>query len=203
MIDGPYGGLQQHRVIHGLFDHVVLIAGGGEIAAVLPWMLSLTGVMADTERPCRLQRLNLVWCVKHVSAAAWIEDASKRCLEKSQGKLEIDIHVTSEGEKDSVSAMRRPATASPGREKTNLTHTESIRADEKPSVQPQWMRFHGGRPSLHEFLSVLIADGRTIVIGCGPEGMRIDLSNACARLQGRVLRGKAVEVALHCEAFGW
>ena len=48
-----------------------------------------------------------------------------------------------------------------------------------------------------------VGAGKTLVFGCGPESLRTDLANACAAAQKKVLSGKAQEVAMHLEAFGW
>ena len=39
--------------------------------------------------------------------------------------------------------------------------------------------------------------------GCGPESLKIDVSNTCAQLQMRVLQGECESIALHSETFGW
>ena len=38
---------------------------------------------------------------------------------------------------------------------------------------------------------------------CGPESLKIDVSNACAAAQRQVLRGQTQEVSLLLEDFGW
>ncbi|KAH7360986.1 FAD-binding domain-containing protein [Rhexocercosporidium sp. MPI-PUGE-AT-0058] len=42
-----------------------------------------------------------------------------------------------------------------------------------------------------------------IFLGCGPQDMNIDLSNAVAACQTRVLSGQVREISLWTEAFGW
>lgn len=41
------------------------------------------------------------------------------------------------------------------------------------------------------------------MIACGPESLKIDVSNACATAQKSVLGGKVKEVGLLLEDFGW
>ena len=82
-IDGPYGGLEQHRAMHRLYDHVILVAGGGGISAMLPWLTSLSRQIADLDEPCRVQRVDLIWCVRHASARAWVELELRECLPTS------------------------------------------------------------------------------------------------------------------------
>ncbi|KAF2499659.1 pectin lyase-like protein [Lophium mytilinum] len=57
------------------------------------------------------------------------------------------------------------------------------------------------KPILSGVLGRLVDGNRAIVLSCGPESMKADLSNAVARLQRRVLEGKMQEVALHTETF--
>ncbi len=59
----------------------------------------------------------------------------------------------------------------------------------------------GARPDIEQVVGVMIGDRRTAVLGCGPEGLKIDLSNLVAREQKRVIRGQAKEVMLHTETF--
>lgn len=44
---------------------------------------------------------------------------------------------------------------------------------------------------------------RLAVIGCGPPGLKNDLSNSVASVQGEVLRGSIREAMLHTETFDW
>lgn len=62
---------------------------------------------------------------------------------------------------------------------------------------------HKGRPDLKQAVSDALSPGRNMILGCGPESMKVDLSNAAAGLQSRVLKGTCAEVALHTETFGW
>ena len=62
---------------------------------------------------------------------------------------------------------------------------------------------HRGRPLLTDRLPQLLEAPRTCVLGCGPESMKIDLSNGVAKAQQKVWRGELREVALHTETFGW
>jgi len=66
-----------------------------------------------------------------------------------------------------------------------------------------------GRPDLKELVRRHTMDvdagTKVAVTSCGPASMGLDVRNACADAQGRILKGKggAGEVWLHCEAFGW
>jgi hypothetical protein len=49
----------------------------------------------------------------------------------------------------------------------------------------------------------MVSHRRTIILGCGPESLKVDLSNTAAKLQSKVLQHEADEVVLHTETFGW
>lgn len=62
------------------------------------------------------------------------------------------------------------------------------------------------RPVVSELLPSLVSSlrgGRAFVMGCGPEGLKIELGNVMAGLQKRVVRGEMEKVVLHMETFGW
>ncbi|KAF2454578.1 ferric reductase like transmembrane component-domain-containing protein [Lineolata rhizophorae] len=59
------------------------------------------------------------------------------------------------------------------------------------------------RPDLGRILPGLVSGRRAVVLECGPESMKIDVSNILAALQKRVLSGDMCEIALHSETFGW
>ena len=62
---------------------------------------------------------------------------------------------------------------------------------------------HTGRPVMAAVLRELVRQGEsTMVVGCGPDTFRVDLANAVAAEQSRVLRGEVVEFAMHLEKFG-
>ena len=70
---------------------------------------------------------------------------------------------------------------------------------------------HHHRPSLPTIVEQCLPDtaSRTCFLGCGPESMKVDLCNAVAGAQKRVLRGgggrggRLKEVAVWVEGFGW
>ena len=204
-IDGPYGGLEQHRAMHRLYDHVILVAGGGGVSAMLPWLTSLSRHIADLDEPCRVQRVDLIWCIRHASARAWVEDEIRECLRLAGRSVHIGIHVTD----------GKPADVSSSESASDDEHSKEIEAsivskdmeNEKiqrvRSYQDHAVSLHAGRPYLPSLLPSLLSYRRTTILGCGPESLKIDLSNAAAKLQSRVLSGDADEIVLHTETFGW
>jgi NAD(P)H-flavin reductase len=210
LIDGPYGGLEQHRAMHRLYDHVVLVAGGGGISAMLPWLVSLSRQIAGLDEPCRVQRVDLIWCIRHANARAWIEDELQDCLRLAGHCVHVDVYVT-DGEPGDASSSRfvsehvgsddeRPKemgiiVAAHEKEKRSMDGSSSDH-DRRP-------RIHAARPYLPSLLPSIVKHRRTIIMGCGPESLKIDLSNTAAKLQSTVLGNEAGEIVLHTETFGW
>lgn len=62
LIDGPYGGV--NRPIYRLFDHVILVVGGGGVSAALSWVQDLS-CRLNKEQARRVPKVSLVWCVRH------------------------------------------------------------------------------------------------------------------------------------------
>jgi NAD(P)H-flavin reductase len=204
-IDGPYGGLEQHRAMHRLYDHVILVAGGGGISAMLPWLISLSRQIANIDEPCRVQRVDLIWCVRHDSARAWIEQELRECLRLAGHSVHADVYVTDGKPGDVSSSESASDDESPKELEANMDskdkETETVRRvrsdhDRTPSV-------HAGRPYLPSLLPSMVSHRRTIILGCGPESLKVDLSNTAAKLQSKVLQHEADEVVLHTETFGW
>jgi hypothetical protein len=79
---------------------------------------------------------------------------------------------------------------------------ESMNASSAASLMSHLGEIAHGRPVMNEVIETSVGQGRTFVIGCGPDSMRSILSNACAKVQMKVMRGETEEVALHLEAFG-
>ena len=210
LIDGPYGGLEQHRAMHRLYDHIILVAGGGGISAMLPWLSSLSRRIAALDEPCRVQRVDLIWCVRHASAQQWIEAELRECLEVAGAAIHVDIYVTNDGPDITLSSgsASEDITSDDEKPRAEDTGTET-KADWKQSVhaarstKAQSSHFHTGRPHLPSLLPSIVSHRRTMIMACGPESLKIDLSNTAAKLQSRVLNNEADEIVLHTETFGW
>jgi predicted ferric reductase len=204
-IDGPYGGLEQHRAMHRLYDHVILVAGGSGISAMLPWLNSLSQRIADLDEPCRAQRVDLIWCVRHASARAWIEQELRECLRLAGHRVHVDVYVTDGKPGDISSSESASDDESPNELEVDMESKEKeaetirrVRSDHDRAAS-----VHAGRPYLPSLLPSLVSHRRTIILGCGPESLKVDLSNAAAKLQSNVLQNEADEVVLHTETFGW
>lgn len=211
-LDGPYGGLLQHEGMHRLYDHVILVAGGGGISAMLPWLTDLASHIQNIKEPRRVQKVNLIWCIRHASAKTWVADELRDCLRLAGKSIHVDVYVTG----DDPSTRSRDASRQASEMDDSATSPDEISraigdSDEKAlaaqgrvlSSTSYGERVHTGRPHLLPTLEGLITLRKTLIMGCGPESLKIDLSNAAAMLQSRVLRDEAEEVSLHTETFGW
>ena len=204
-IDGPYGGLEQHRAMHRLYDHVILVAGGGGVSAMLPWLISLSRQIADLDEPCRVQRVDLIWCIRHASARAWIEQELRECLQLAGNSVHVDVYVTDGKPGDVFSSESASDDESPKEVEVNMEckEKETETARRVRSDHDRTAGVHAGRPYLPSLLPSIVSHRRTIVLGCGPESLKVDLSNTAAKLQSKVLQHEADEVVLHTETFGW
>lgn len=196
-IDGPYGGMSGWQFLHQRFDQIVMIAGGSGISAMLPWMLHFTSMM-DSESSCRTTSMHLVWCVQHVSAISWI---TEELAFAAKHGIEVSIFVTQERSKATGDGIFDGGHTEPA--KTPTCEEKVLSPDAGTTSSGQEKASYGSRPVIHKLLEQTIAGPSTIVMACGPESLKIDVSNAVAALQSRVLKDFATEIALHTESFGW
>lgn len=75
-IDGPYGGMQ--RRIEA-FDHVVLIAGGSGITAIVSQLLDLIKRMRDGKAVTKSVRV--IWALKRPETMEWFKEELRICRE--------------------------------------------------------------------------------------------------------------------------
>jgi hypothetical protein len=133
-----------------------------------------------------------MWAVKHAASLPWVDEELDKCMAQGGKSVRVDIRVTNEdGLPTRSSGSQNELEKGIGNGTT--PDRESLAA----------VTSFGHRPAMDQVLSGLVGGGRTIVLGCGPESLKIDLSNAVAGLQRRVLKGEAQEVRLHTETFGW
>lgn len=215
-LEGPYGGLD--RRIELAYDHLILIAGGGGITAILPWISMLAQKIKDGSlSSVRVRRISVLWTVKQSKHLDWASQALKENLTVLSSVMNINVSfvVTHEdSEKDTtqlqVAGHAKLSEANADDKITILTDTQEGAAEaastkhdvlEYPDISTFGTIDHGRR-SISEYLGGLKLDGRNFVIGCGPAGLRSDVANACASLQKRVLQSEAQEIAMHLEEFG-
>ena len=75
-IDGPYGGTK--RDIHS-FDHVVLIAGGSGITALISHLLDLIKRMRDGKAVTK--KVQIIWALKRPETMEWFKEELRICRE--------------------------------------------------------------------------------------------------------------------------
>jgi len=211
LLDGPYGGIC--RPVERYYDTLVLTAGGSGITACLPWLLSFTTKALSSYDLGMMRRVVLIWTIKKADHFLWIEDHLRNCVQRNQDNanglnLQMKFHVTMDDDsfrnnqdcienlfehqsKDDPGFASRTASAQLASQQTSLDKMVDLGKVTK------------GRPVLKDLLSEEILEGKTLVIGCGPESFLTDLTNACGGLQKKVLQGEIAELALHTERFGW
>jgi len=192
-IDGPYGGIG--RRLELLYDELILIAGGSGITACLPWLEQAVRV-----KEARVHRVVLLWSVTSEDHLSGIQQYLSSALAGTRHDtlIELRFHVTrnvpAEGnivEGTSISEIKAPAT----------TDSSFSRAADNSIPMNELGRLESGRPDLKKFIPDNVRGSKTFVIGCGPDDMRIDVSNAVAAAQSKVIHGEVSEIGLHLEAF--
>lgn len=73
-IDGPYGGMR--RTMHS-FDHVVLIAGGSGITALVSHLLDLVKRMRDGKAVTK--HVHIIWALKRPEIMEWFKEELRIC----------------------------------------------------------------------------------------------------------------------------
>ena len=75
-IDGPYGGVKRDLAS---FDHVVLIAGGSGITAVISHLLDLIKRMRDGKS--LVKKVQIIWALKRPETMEWFKEELRICRE--------------------------------------------------------------------------------------------------------------------------
>jgi len=194
-VDGPYGGVT--RPIESLFDTMILVAGGAGITACMPWIKHVLTQSQLDPNPVKVKKMFLVWIMKEADHFAWVkrllEDASAHGIKELA--LVMNFFITD-------SASKGPSQAQDNEEKNDAIEAVTAASDRSTSMTSLGSVVHE-RPDISKLVSGMFDAGRTFVFACGPDGLRNDLSNAVAAVQGRAMKGEIQEVALHTEAFGW
>ena len=194
-VDGPYGGVG--RRLELLYDELILIAGGSGITACLPWLEQAVRV-----KEARVCRVVLLWSVTSEEHLSWIQEylSSVLAAARHDTMIELRFHVSraiaAEGSISGAASMSETKTPA----QTESPCSE-VGEDRKPVSINELGHLKYGRPNLKHFIQDSVRGPKTFVIGCGPEDMRIDLSNAVAAAQSKVVQGKVLEIGLHLEAF--
>lgn len=75
-IDGPYGGMRRNL---DSFDHVVLIAGGSGITALVSQLLDLIKRMRDAKAVTKT--VHVIWALKRPDTMEWFKEELRICRE--------------------------------------------------------------------------------------------------------------------------
>lgn len=178
LLEGPYG----HRCDVDQYDHIVLIAGGSGIAAILPYVFAL----GQTERK---RRISVVWTVRNAEYAADVL-ANELSAERTQ-HVSLELYLT----KDSPEVARRVIAG--GDLGYGALDSNKDRTD---------VKLLRGRPNTDELIATHVdalleeKNTRLAVLGCGPGGMMDDLRRTVA---GAYETGLATRLEYFEEAFTW
>ncbi|KAK9335245.1 hypothetical protein LIPSTDRAFT_64448 [Lipomyces starkeyi NRRL Y-11557] len=207
-LDGPYGGVK--RPLESVYDTLLLVACGSGITACLPWMLHAVARAKADRDTVVIKRVVLVWVIRHATALSWIQEELSTL--HGSGELGVEIicrfHLTGSSTTHNIEKQIR-AGSSQGANSDVMARSESGQDNVySESVYAMGLAELGtcitGRPAMKELLNNYVGIGeKVMVIGCGPETFKIDLANAVAGAQKRVLTGQCREIALHLETFGW
>lgn len=190
-IEGPYGLAQ--NLNH--FDSVLLVAGGTGITFALSHFLS---ILKDArEDSTAVQRLHLVWNVRHHTDITWIAPLLNNAFELGLGgtSVTIDVHVTRSAAAASPNAVQLSALdekdahpdatddnvndGSPGSNTPTVTSSSSNSAKDKEGVIGTWsdtgvspgiaavLHMHRGRSHLDTILAADVATTRGAGAGLG------------------------------------
>lgn len=89
-VDGPYGGMQ--RRIEA-FDHVVLIAGGSGITAIVSQLLDLIKRMRDGKAVTK--SIQVIWALKRPETMEWFKEELRICREFAPpGSVQCQFYIT-------------------------------------------------------------------------------------------------------------
>lgn len=175
LLEGPYG----HPADVSTFDHVLLIAGGSGIAAILPYLATLPG-----------RRVTVAWMARN---AEYTADVFNYELSPSViSDVPVHLFVTRQGPEEALAVLKAAGVAD---------------ADITSSTAPG-VHIMPGRPRMDGLvqasLGSLLGGERLAVVACGPGVMMDDLRLAIANSYGSG-KGQVDGSTLHYfeEAFVW
>lgn len=190
LLEGPYG----HRCDLDVFDHVLLLAGGSGIAAVLPYIFAL-------RRAPKKRTISIVWTVRNAAYAADVlahELAPARTQHAS-----LDLYLTQE---EPVRARAFLA----GLDVPLDTGYAAVDPGAVGDTHRREVVLTRGRPPVRDLLAAQVdalrsdATSRLAVLACGPGQMMDDLRQAVADAYGGWLgQVDAGRLEYFEEAFTW
>ncbi|KAI0833567.1 putative ferric-chelate reductase [Trametes gibbosa] len=202
LIEGPYG----HSENVGRFEHVLLVAGGSGITAILPYLHELR-TKDTTTRATR--HVHVVWIVKNSVYAADVlahELASVASTESLH--ITVELYLTRESgvqAADFVASLPANAHARLGSDAPTEKSEDAKSLSSASTAAPAIL---AGRPQMDaligEALKQLVGGERVAVVACGPARMMDDLRRAVVNAYGtgeHQIRGDGLEYFE--ESFAW
>lgn len=197
LLEGPYG----HRCPVEEFEHVLLIAGGSGIAAILPYVFALAGGADLPDSGGKKKRVSVVWTVRNAAYAADIL-ANELSTERTP-HVSLDLYLTQE----------EPVAARAFLADLDVDFDTGYGAVDPAAVGDRERRdvvLARGRPPIRELVAAqvdaLALDGnsRLAVLGCGPGAMMDDLRAVVTDVYGPWLgQVDPGRVEYFEEAFTW
>ncbi|PPJ55817.1 hypothetical protein CBER1_01554 [Cercospora berteroae] len=115
-IDGPYGGMRRSM---DSFDHVVLIAGGTGITAIVSHLLDLIRRMRDGKAVTK--DIHLIWAMKRPETMEWFKEELRICREFAPpDSVSCQFYITAAKRQKNTGTL--VSTQTPGRPVSMVFH---------------------------------------------------------------------------------
>ncbi|KAF2858045.1 hypothetical protein K470DRAFT_296661 [Piedraia hortae CBS 480.64] len=103
-LDGPYGGMRRQLAS---FDHVILIAGGSGITAIVSYLLDLVKRLRTGRAVA--QNVELIWTMKRPETMEWFREELRTCKEFAPiGSVSCRFYITGATRATAVATPTRP-----------------------------------------------------------------------------------------------
>ncbi|WFD00358.1 hypothetical protein MYAM1_003106 [Malassezia yamatoensis] len=181
-LDGPYG----FTTDPASYEHVLLFAGGSGVSYVLPIAMHLMRRCAEQDPRVLTKRIRFVWTAHTTGLIDWLESDLAAILRYKKTlpiSIELDVHVTGEA--------------------SGSKHESYVQT---------MIKAYGVRPNIDalvkEEVKEALSDNTTSLATyvCGPGSLAHDLSNAMAKTNLDLARGRLGslrDVYLDVEHFDW
>ena len=164
-LEGPYGG--HHWDLSVDFDNIILVAGGGGISAVLPWLEDFALKVRAGER-VQASSIKLYWSVREWSAVSWIAEALEGLqLGQLRPRFEIVVHIT----RDEMTDKKKGPVKRDSIELEDISSSEKAGGSESPAKNAEqlFITLRSGRIDLRGTFADLPGGSTTMVVGKSSE----------------------------------
>lgn len=157
MLDGPYGSYHADNMTR--YDTLVLVAGGGGISAILPWVEEFAlRCRSKSKSSMRVKTVRVYWSIRHGNAVGWIRDALEKLdLAELYPDVQWCTHVTSE--EAGASSSRKVSEKAPA--------TDAVLGPIS-DLDSMGVTMKKGRIQFPELFEDLPEKSRVVVIGISP-----------------------------------